>query len=122
MFVDLVFDLIGLVRHEYAAIGVACAHFGLGTLKSREEFGVDQSWLGVLELWGNVASEAEIRILVNGAGDEAGNVGSSAEDLREGRGKARGSLDCRKVDFANVVTDDWLVDRKFHFFFTLTIL
>ena len=122
MFVDLVFDLIGLVRHEYATIGVACAHFGLGTLKSREEFGVDQSWLGVLELWGNVASEAEIRILVNGAGDEAGNVGSSAEDLREGRGKARRSLDCRKVDFANVVTDDWLVDRKFHFFFTLTIL
>lgn len=37
----------------------------------------------VFEFCGDVASEAEVRVLIYGAGDEARDVGRSAVDLRE---------------------------------------
>ena len=48
---------------------------------------------GVFELLCNIACEAEVWILVDGAGDEAGDVGYFAEDLREGVGERGSRLD-----------------------------
>lgn len=39
--------------------------------------------LGVFEFLCNISGEAEIRVLVYGAGDEARNIGNGAKDLRE---------------------------------------
>ena len=64
---------------------------------------MDERGLGVLELARDVAREAEVRILINRAGNERGDVGRGAEDLGEGIGEGRRSLDGDEVDFANVV-------------------
>ena len=103
MLIDLILDLIGLVRHEDAAIGVARAHLRLRALQSGEEARVKEGGLGVLELAGDVAREAEVRVLIDCAGDERGDVGRGAEDLREGVGEGGRGLDGDEVDFANVV-------------------
>lgn len=55
MAVDLVLDLCGRVRHVDARVGVRRAHLRLGALERREELGVDQCGLWVLELRGDVA-------------------------------------------------------------------
>ena len=59
---------------------------------------------GVFELLCNIACEAEVWILVDGAGDEAGDVGYGAEYLGEGVLECRCGLDRGKVDFADVVS------------------
>jgi hypothetical protein len=66
---------------------------------------VQERGLGVLQLLCHVTSKTEVRVLVDSAGDEAWNVGHRSEDLREGIGEGRCSLDCRKVDLAYVVSE-----------------
>lgn len=68
---------------------------------------MDEGWLGVFQAGGDITGEAEVWVLVDGAGDEAGDfkvlfwVG--AEDVGEGVGEGGGSLDGCKVDLSNVV-------------------
>ena len=83
MAVDLIFDLIRRVVHEYARVDVGRAHLCLWTLQSGEEFCVQQSGLGVPQLVSDVARKAEVRILVYRTWDEAWNVRLRAEDLGE---------------------------------------
>jgi len=45
---------------------------------------VDESWFGILEFMCYVACETEVRILIDCAGDEGGDIGFRAEDLGEG--------------------------------------
>jgi hypothetical protein len=87
MAVDLIFDLIGRVAHVYARVDVRGAHLCLGALKSGEELRVQLRRLGVPQFLRNVARKAEIGILVDGAGDETGDVRCRAKYLREGVGK-----------------------------------
>lgn len=101
--VDLVLDLIGGVGQQDGALCDGGGHLALGTLQSREELGVKQGWLGVLELVGDVASETEVGILINGARDKARDVVGSAKDLREGVGEGRSGLDADEVALADVV-------------------
>lgn len=101
--VDLVLNLIGCVGEQDRALDHRGGHLALGSLQRREEFGVHQSRLGVLELLRHVAGEAEVRVLVNGAGDEARDVVCLSKDLREGVGERRRSLDADKVTLANIV-------------------
>ena len=101
--VHLVLDLRGRVRHEDARRGVARAHLRLRALQRGEELAVQQRRLRVLELGGDVAREPEVRVLVDRAGDEAGDVRGRAEDLREGVGEGGRGLDRGEVDLPDVV-------------------
>lgn len=82
-------------------------HLAAGTLEGGEEHGVDECRLGVLQAGSNIAGETEVRILVDGAGDQARNfpvVGRVvSKDVRERVGEGGGSLNRRKVHLANVV-------------------
>jgi hypothetical protein len=77
-------------------------------LEGREEGGVNERWLGVFEASGDIAGQAEVWVLVNGTGDESGNLKVlfrvGAEDVREGVGEGGGGLDGGEMDLANVVT------------------
>lgn len=109
--VDLVLDLVGRVVHVYARVDVGRAHLRLRTLQRGEEFRVQQGRLGVPQLLGDVARQAEVGILVDRAWDEGGNVGLCAEDLREGVGKGRRRLNGAKVYLANVITAEMSRDE-----------
>ena len=64
--------------------------------------------LDVAELLGVVAALAEIGILIDGAGDEAGNGGGffliGAEDVGEACGECGGGLNSGEDHFADVIT------------------
>ena len=104
MLVDLVLDLRGGIVHVDARVDVGRAHLRLRALERGEELGVDERGLRVLELDGDVAREPEVRVLVDCAGDEAGDVGLRAEDLREGVGEGGRGLDGGEVDFSDIVS------------------
>lgn len=70
---------------------------------------MEQCGLGVLELGRDVAGEAEVRILVDRAGDEAWDVGGSTEDVGEGVGERGCGLDGGEVDLAYIVADIYRV-------------
>lgn len=67
---------------------------------------MDQSGLFIFQAGSDVAADAEVRVLVDGAGDQAGNLGDtlfvSAEDVREGGREGGGGLDGCEVDLADV--------------------
>lgn len=67
MLIDFVFDLIRFIRHKDTAVRVARAHFCLRSLESGEEFRMDESRLGILELGSNVPCQPEVRILIDSA-------------------------------------------------------
>ena len=64
---------------------------------------MEECGFGVFEFDGDVAGEAEVGVLVDGAGDEAGYVGCFAEDLGERVGEGRCGLNGGEVDFPDVV-------------------
>ena len=74
MLVDLIFNLVRSIRHEDARIRIRSAHFCLGTLQRRKEFGVNQSRFGIFELRSYVSRQTEVWILVDRAWDKAGYV------------------------------------------------
>lgn len=59
----LVFDLLGCVREEDGGVGVTCTHFGLCSLESWKECGVEQGWLRITNPWGDISGHSEVRIL-----------------------------------------------------------
>ena len=101
--VDLVLDLRRRVGHVDARVRVRRAHLRLRALQRREELGVQQCRLRVLQLRRDVSREAEVRILVDRAWDEAWDVRLGAEDLGEGVREGWRGLDGREVDFPNVI-------------------
>ena len=103
MFVDLVFDLIGCICHVDGRVGIRSGHLRLGPLKRREEFGVNERGLGVLELLCHIPGKSEIRILINGARNQGWNILFITKYMREGVGERRSRLDGAEVKFADVV-------------------
>lgn len=101
--VDLVLDLVRRVRHVDARVLVRRAHLRLRALQRREELGVDQRRLGVLELHRDVPRQPEVRVLVDGARDQARQVAARAEDVRERVRERRRGLNRGEVNLADVV-------------------
>lgn len=101
--VNLVLDLVGCIRHVDGAVHIGCAHLGPGTLQRGEEFRVQERGFGVSEFGGDVTREAEVWVLVDGAGDEGGDIMFGAKDLWVRVREGCGSLDGGKVNFADVV-------------------
>jgi hypothetical protein len=60
MSVDLVLDLVGGVRHVDGRVGVRGGHLGLCTLERWQELAVQEAWLRVFELVGNVSRQPEL--------------------------------------------------------------
>jgi hypothetical protein len=77
------------------------------TLQRREKLGVKEGGFGKAEFGGDVAGEAEIWVLIDGAGDQAHNLlvllVISAEYVGKRRGEGRSGLHGRKHDLADVV-------------------
>lgn len=59
----LIFNLFRGVGEEYGCVWIAGGHLCLGALKSRQEGGVEQSWLLESELGRDISCHAEIRVL-----------------------------------------------------------
>lgn len=109
IFVDLVLDHLGRVRHEDGGRVNRSGHLGLSAEQRGDKLGVDESRLLVLEARGDFSGEAEVRVLVDGAGDEAGDVGLGAEDLGERVGEGGGGLDRDEVPLSDVVpVGEWI--------------
>ena len=106
MSINLILDLVRGIAHEYTRIGIRGAHLRLWSLEGRKETRVDECRFGVLEFLGDVSRQSEVRVLVDGAGNKAGDVANFAKDLGEGVGKRGCGLDGTKVYLANVVSDE----------------
>lgn len=106
LLINLGLDLLGGIAQEDSRAVVTGRHLGAGTLQGVEETHVDEGGLGVLETSRTVSCQTEVGVLVNGAGNKAGNLGCAllvvAKDVRERRGKGGGALNTGKVNFANV--------------------
>lgn len=62
--------------------------------------------LWVLEFLCDVPGEAEVWVLVDCAGNETGDIGRIAKNVRKGVGEGGGGLDGREVDLADVIADN----------------
>lgn len=104
--INLVLDMIGRIAQENGRSIVTGRHFGARTLQSVEKAHVNECRLGIFEASGAVSCQTEVRVLVNGTRNQAGNAGSAllvfAKDVRKRRGKGCSTLDTGKVNFANV--------------------
>lgn len=67
---------------------------------------MDERRFGVFEFLGDVARQSEVRVLIDGAWNEAADVAHFAKDLGEGVGERGCSLDGAEVYLANVVSDE----------------
>lgn len=81
MSIDLVLDLVRGITHKDTRVGIRGAHLRLWSLESGEESRVDQCGFGVFEFLGDVSRQSEVGVLVDGAGDETGDVAHLAKDL-----------------------------------------
>lgn len=111
--INLILDLIGCIAHVDTRIRITRAHLCLRALEGREELAMHQRRFREFEFLSDVAREPEIRILVDCAGDQAGDLvdlgcfdtwSAAGEDVREGGREGGCGLDGCKVDFANVVS------------------
>lgn len=106
MSINLVLDLVLGIAHKDTRIRIRSAHLRLRSLQGREESRVDQCRFGVFEFLGDVSRQSEVGVLVDGAGDEAGDVARFAKDLGKGVGEGGCGLDGTKVYLANVVSNE----------------
>lgn len=83
MSVNFILDLHHRICHEDTAVRVRRTHLRLWTLQCREKLGVYEGRFGIPELLGDVTGQAEVRVLVDCTGDQAGDVGYLAEDVGE---------------------------------------
>ena len=96
-------DGLRRIGEEDGRIEVGRAHFGVEALESGEEFGMDQSGLVLVKSAGSFAGHAKVRILVDGAGNQAADFEFGIEEMRERRAEGGSSLDGRKSPFADVI-------------------
>lgn len=101
--VDLVFDLLGRVGHKDTRRIDRGRHLALSAEQRRDELGVNQSWLFVLESRRHFPRQTEIGILINGTRNQARNIRFGAKDLRERIGEGRCGLDRYERPFPDVV-------------------
>lgn len=66
---------------------------------------MNECGFGVLEFLSDVARQSEIGVLVDRAGNKAGDVAHFTKDLREGVGERGCSLNGDEMNLANVVSD-----------------
>lgn len=66
---------------------------------------MNQRRFGIFELDGDITRETEVGILVDRTRDETRNVGGRSKYMRKRVGEGRGSLNCCKVDLANIITE-----------------
>lgn len=71
---------------------------------------MEERGLGVFEFLGDVASETEIWVLVDSAGDQTGDIGDFAKYVRERVGERRCGLDGCEVDLSNVIAANIIED------------
>lgn len=104
---DFLLDLLVRVAEEDAGVDVAGGHFGFGAFEGGEEDGVDDGGLDEFHAGRDVAALSEVGVLVDGAGDEAGDFGDFfgvvAEDEGEAGGEGGGGLHGGEGEFGNVV-------------------
>lgn len=100
---NLCLDLLRCVGHKNSGAVVACGHFRVQPLKSREKFGVQDGWFLVANTWAHISSHSEVRVLINGVRNKAWNVSTGAEDFWEGVRIARNALKGWVRDFTYVV-------------------
>ena len=104
--VDLVLDLVGLVGEEDGRSGDRGRHLRAGALQGGQEDHVEEGGFLVFHLLGAVATLAEVGVLVDGAGDQAGDGADfglvRTEDVWEGGCVGGCGLGCGEVEFAYV--------------------
>ena len=105
--IDFLLDLVVRVAEEDARVGVAGGHLRLGAFEGGEEDGVDDGWFDETDSGRVVPALPEIRVLVDGAGDQTRDFddffGIGAEDEGEARGKGGGGLRGWKGKFGDIV-------------------
>mmetsp|Transcript_72642 Transcript_72642/g.122266 ORF Transcript_72642/g.122266 Transcript_72642/m.122266 type:complete len:213 (-) Transcript_72642:1357-1995(-) len=99
----LLLDVLFCVGQENGAVGVGGAHFGGGAQQTGKELGMDERWFEEPQLRGYIAGHPEIRILVDGLGDETEHVFVGGEDVGERRGERGSGLHRRERPLADVV-------------------
>ena len=72
-----------LTREQNAGGRVTGTHFGLRALQRGEEGRENQRRLGKSESGGHVARHPEVRVLIDGAGNQATNILTSVENEGE---------------------------------------
>lgn len=84
------------------------AHLGTRTLECGEKLGVDKAGLWVAQLGSDVAADAEVGVLVDGAWNQRRYLGYflriGAKYVRESGSESRGRLDRDIVVFTNAIT------------------
>ena len=105
MTIDLILDLVRSVRHVNTGVRIGGAHLALRTLQGGEKPSMKKRGLRILELDGNIPCQSEIRVLINGARNETGDICCGAKNLRERVGERCSSLDSSEVDFAYIVPE-----------------
>ena len=94
---NFLFNYVGRVHGEYACFGLGGAHFS-ACAKAGEEAAVDLCGFVVAEFLCDVACDAPVGVLVDGCGDEGGDVFACEFFVYE----AGGCLDGGPVDPADV--------------------
>ena len=102
--VDLVLDLGRGVREEDGGVRVAGGHLGLGSLEGGEEGGVDESRFEEAQTRSDVSGHPEVWILINGTGNEAGNVWFATEDEGKCGGEGGSCLNGGETNFTDGAT------------------
>lgn len=80
--IDLILDLIRGIRHINRRIRIRRTHLGRCALKCGKELGMQERGFRVSKLRGNIASQTEIRVLVDRTGDKGGDVFGCTENVR----------------------------------------
>mmetsp|Transcript_25468 Transcript_25468/g.60434 ORF Transcript_25468/g.60434 Transcript_25468/m.60434 type:complete len:208 (+) Transcript_25468:281-904(+) len=101
--VDLGLDLVGSVGDVNGGAGVGGAHLRLGACQRREKLAVDQGGFLPAEPRRHVTCHPEVRVLVDGTGNEAEGLCVGAENVRERHREGRGRLYCRERVLPDVV-------------------
>ena len=99
--VDLGLDLVRSVAEEDGGVGVTGRHLGPGSLQGGEEDGVDESRLEVTQSRSHVTCHSEVWVLVNGTGNQTGNISLATKYEGKCGAEGRSSLNCRETDLAN---------------------
>ena len=83
MTINFILDLGSRVGHVNGGILGTGGHFGVVSLEGREEFGADRGGFVQFQAGRDIATQAEIGVLVDGVRDQAGNISAALENVRE---------------------------------------
>mmetsp|Transcript_39060 Transcript_39060/g.28879 ORF Transcript_39060/g.28879 Transcript_39060/m.28879 type:complete len:239 (-) Transcript_39060:253-969(-) len=100
---DLSLNIFRFVAEEDGAVRIRAAHLCLESLEGWEERRVEACRLLVLEPRRSIPRHPEVRVLVDGAGDEGAHVFAVTEDVRECVAESRYRLNRRIGVFSNII-------------------